>query len=225
MRPYFLSRKLSIDIWLVWCFYESLSWKSPEFFNSNPCHQPPGGWSWWNISSGFTSSLRQRKGLVSDRRLFVFKHNGLLTTYNGHYQSNFGSKNEPQVPHLSFGKVRPNPSWGGDGKSRVFNTPVIAFLESGSIWKEMAELPRVTSLMSQMCSSAFFVRKIHPKSNCHYKFELFKIACTLNSAKKIFILRSENGVTKKTPFNNQVVKGKHLDQNIILQKGDMSVTP
>ena len=82
--PYFLTGKMGIDFWLFWCCYKPLSWKSPQLFNSNPCHQPPEGWSWWNISSGFTSSLRQRKGLVSDRRLFVFKHNGLLTTYNGH---------------------------------------------------------------------------------------------------------------------------------------------
>jgi len=43
---------------------------------------------------------------------------------------------------------------------------------------------------------------------------------------KIVFFRRENGIMKKIPFNyKQVVKGKHLEQNIILQKRDVIVVP
>lgn len=43
---------------------------------------------------------------------------------------------------------------------------------------------------------------------------------------EIVILRRENGVMKKILFNyDQVAKGKHLEQNIILQRGDVIVVP
>jgi len=49
---------------------------------------------------------------------------------------------------------------------------------------------------------------------------------TFASPRKIVILRRQNGVMKKIAFNyNQVVQGKHLEQNIILQRGDVIVFP
>ncbi len=43
---------------------------------------------------------------------------------------------------------------------------------------------------------------------------------------KIYILRHENGVMKKIPFDyNEVEKGKNLAQNIILKRGDVIVVP
>ena len=49
---------------------------------------------------------------------------------------------------------------------------------------------------------------------------------TFASPRKIVILRRQNGVMKKIAFNyNQVVQGKHLEQNIILQRGDVIVVP
>jgi polysaccharide export outer membrane protein len=46
------------------------------------------------------------------------------------------------------------------------------------------------------------------------------------SPRKIVILRRENGVERKIPFNyNQVIKGKNLEQNIILKRGDVVVVP
>ena len=46
------------------------------------------------------------------------------------------------------------------------------------------------------------------------------------SDNKIYILRNENGVMKKIPFNyNEVEKGKKLAQNIVLRRGDVIVVP
>ena len=43
---------------------------------------------------------------------------------------------------------------------------------------------------------------------------------------KIYILRHENGVMKKIPFDyHEVEKGKNLVQNIILKRGDVIVVP
>ena len=44
--------------------------------------------------------------------------------------------------------------------------------------------------------------------------------------KKIYVLRSESGGQTKHPFNyNDVVKGNHPEQNILLQPGDTIVVP
>ena len=46
------------------------------------------------------------------------------------------------------------------------------------------------------------------------------------SSGKILIIRRENIATTKIPFNyKEVSKGKNLDQNIILQRGDVVVVP
>ena len=46
------------------------------------------------------------------------------------------------------------------------------------------------------------------------------------SPDKIFILRKVDGKDQKIPFDyNQVVNGKNLDQDIILQRGDVVVVP
>ena len=43
---------------------------------------------------------------------------------------------------------------------------------------------------------------------------------------KIYILRHENGVMKKIPFDyHEVEKGKNLAQNVILKRGDVIVVP
>ena len=44
--------------------------------------------------------------------------------------------------------------------------------------------------------------------------------------KKIYVLRSEGGKQVKHPFNyNEVVKGTHGEDNIVLQPGDTIVVP
>jgi polysaccharide biosynthesis/export protein len=44
--------------------------------------------------------------------------------------------------------------------------------------------------------------------------------------KKIAVMRTENGQTLRIPFNyNDVLNGKHLDQNILLKPGDTVVVP
>lgn len=44
--------------------------------------------------------------------------------------------------------------------------------------------------------------------------------------KKIYIMRTENGKTEQFRFNyDEVIKGKHLDQNIVLRPGDTVVVP
>jgi polysaccharide export outer membrane protein len=46
------------------------------------------------------------------------------------------------------------------------------------------------------------------------------------NAKKIYILRTENGNEIKLPFDyNAVIKGKHPEQNIVLRPGDTVVIP
>ena len=46
------------------------------------------------------------------------------------------------------------------------------------------------------------------------------------SVKKIYLLRNEGGKQKKYPFNyKDVVKGRHQEQNIVLQPGDTVVVP
>jgi polysaccharide export outer membrane protein len=46
------------------------------------------------------------------------------------------------------------------------------------------------------------------------------------SEKEIHILRQENDDTVKIPFNyKEVLKGKNLEQNIVLQRGDVVVVP
>ncbi|MGA1985502.1 MAG: polysaccharide biosynthesis/export family protein [Candidatus Sulfotelmatobacter sp.] len=49
---------------------------------------------------------------------------------------------------------------------------------------------------------------------------------TFANTKKIYVLRMENGVERKLPVNyKQMVKGKNLNQNIVLKAGDMVVVP
>ncbi len=49
---------------------------------------------------------------------------------------------------------------------------------------------------------------------------------TFANTKKIYILRVENGVQQKLRVNyKQLVKGKSMNQNIVLRAGDMVVVP
>jgi len=49
---------------------------------------------------------------------------------------------------------------------------------------------------------------------------------TFANTKKIYILREENGVEKKIRVNyKRLVKGKSMNQNILLEPGDMVVVP
>jgi polysaccharide export outer membrane protein len=68
----------------------------------------------------------------------------------------------------------------------------------------MALLPHMTML--QALSSAGFTQFANPK--------------------RIYLLRTENGQQVKLPFNyKEVVKGRHPEQNIMLQPGDTVVVP
>jgi polysaccharide export outer membrane protein len=49
---------------------------------------------------------------------------------------------------------------------------------------------------------------------------------TFANTKKIYILRVENGVEQKIRVNyKRLVKGKSMNQNILLKPGDMVVVP
>jgi polysaccharide export outer membrane protein len=46
------------------------------------------------------------------------------------------------------------------------------------------------------------------------------------NTKKIYVLRQESGAQKKLPINyKQVIKGEHMEQNILLKPGDTIVVP
>ncbi len=94
--------------------------------------------------------------------------------------------------------------------------------------------PRVTVVVAAMNSRRIFVTGEVTHTGTMALLPHMTMLQALSSAgftqfanlKKIYILRLENGRQVKLPFNyKDVVKGKHPEENILLQPGDTVVVP
>lgn len=94
--------------------------------------------------------------------------------------------------------------------------------------------PRVTVVVTAMNSRRIFVTGEVTHSGAIALLPGMTILQALSSAgftqfanlKGIYLLRMENGRQVKMPFNyKEVVKGRHPEQNILLQRGDTVVVP
>jgi len=94
--------------------------------------------------------------------------------------------------------------------------------------------PRVTVVVTAMNSRRIFVTGEVTHSGAIALLPGMTILQALSSAgftqfanvKGIYLLRMENGKQVKMPFNyKEVVKGRHPEQNILLQRGDTVVVP
>ena len=94
--------------------------------------------------------------------------------------------------------------------------------------------PRVTVVVTAMNSRRIFVTGEVAHSGAIALLPGMTILQALSSAgftqfanlKGIYLLRMENGRQVKMPFNyKEVVKGRHPEQNILLQRGDTVVVP
>jgi polysaccharide export outer membrane protein len=94
--------------------------------------------------------------------------------------------------------------------------------------------PRVTVVVTAMNSRRIFVTGEVTHSGAIALLPGMTILQALSSAgftqfanlKGIYLLRTENGKQVKMPFNyKDVVKGRHPEQNILLQRGDTVVVP
>ncbi|MFZ1008413.1 MAG: polysaccharide biosynthesis/export family protein [Candidatus Sulfotelmatobacter sp.] len=94
--------------------------------------------------------------------------------------------------------------------------------------------PRVTVVVTAMNSRRIFVTGEVTHSGPIALLPGMTILQALSSAgftqfanlKGIYLLRTENGRQVKMPFNyKEVVKGRHPEQNILLQRGDTVVVP
>lgn len=100
--------------------------------------------------------------------------------------------------------------------------------------KRYVTAPRVTVVVTQTNSHRIYVvgEVMHsgPISLSHDMTPLQALATAglsqFANAKKIYILRTENGQTRKISFNyKQVIKGEAMSQNILLKPGDTVVVP
>lgn len=100
--------------------------------------------------------------------------------------------------------------------------------------KKYVATPRVTVLVTQANSHRIYVvgEVLHsgPISLSHDMTPLQALSTAgfsqFANTKKIYILRIENGQTRKLPFNyKQVIKGEATWQNILLKPGDTVVVP
>jgi polysaccharide export outer membrane protein len=94
--------------------------------------------------------------------------------------------------------------------------------------------PRVTVVVVAMNSRRIFVtgEVVHPGTMAllPHMTMLQALSSTgftqFANPKRIYLLRTENGQQVKLPFNyKEVVKGRHPEQNIMLQPGDTVVVP
>ena len=104
---------------------------------------------------------------------------------------------------------------------------------TGKLKKYIAD-PRVTVVVTAMNSRRIFVTGEVTHSGAIALLPGMTILQALSSAgftqfanlKGIYLLRMENGRQVKMPFNyKEVVKGRHPEQNILLQRGDTVVVP
>jgi polysaccharide biosynthesis/export protein len=125
--------------------------------------------------------------------------------------------------------------------------PLISDVQAGGLTPEalrdrireqatkFVEDPSVTVVVKQINSRRVFVTGMvskpgaYPLSNPTTVLQLLSMAGGVNEfadAKKIIVMRTENGLQKAYPFNyKDVSRGKSLKQNIQLQPGDTVVVP
>lgn len=94
--------------------------------------------------------------------------------------------------------------------------------------------PRVTVIVTQMNSQRVFLLGEVTHTGAVPLLPNMTVLQALSSAgftqfanlKAIYVLRVENGKQSKLPFNyKQVIKGEHMEQNILLKPGDTIVVP
>ena len=67
---------------------------------------------------------------------------------------------------------------------------------------------------------------VNPRVDVMQALSLAGGTTTFSSPNDIFVLRRENGEQRALPFQlNNVMRGRDLDQNIVLQSGDVVVVP
>ena len=125
--------------------------------------------------------------------------------------------------------------------------PLISDVQAGGLTPELlrdrireqatkfVEDPSVTVVVKQINSRRVYVTGMvgkpgaYPISNPTTVLQLLSMAGGVNefaNAKKIMVMRNENGQQKAYKFNyKDVVKGQNLKQNILLQPGDTVVVP
>jgi polysaccharide export outer membrane protein len=125
--------------------------------------------------------------------------------------------------------------------------PLISDVQAGGLTPELlrdsireqatkfVEDPTVTVVVKQINSRRVYVTGMvgkpgaYPISNPTTVLQLLSMAGGVNefaNAKKIMVMRNENGQQKAYKFNyKDVVKGQNLKQNILLQPGDTVVVP
>ncbi len=100
--------------------------------------------------------------------------------------------------------------------------------------KKFVSDPRVTVVVTQMNSQRVFVTGEVAHSGAVNLLPDMTVLQALANAgftqfantKKIYVLRSENGVQKKLPVNyKKLIKGEASDQNFLLKPGDTIVVP
>jgi polysaccharide export outer membrane protein len=100
--------------------------------------------------------------------------------------------------------------------------------------KKYLDDPRVTVVVAQMNSQKFFVTgevqhtgALPLTPNMTVLQALATSGLTqFASTKKIYVLRTTNGVEQRFPVNyKQLVKGKDMSQNVRLRPGDTVVVP
>lgn len=100
--------------------------------------------------------------------------------------------------------------------------------------KRYVEDPRVTVVVAQMNSRKFFVTGEVQRTGAMQLLPNMTVLQALASSgltqfantKKIYVLRSVNGVQQKLPVDyKKLVKGRNMAQNVILKPGDTIVVP
>ena len=100
--------------------------------------------------------------------------------------------------------------------------------------KQYVEDPRVTVVVTQMNSRKFFVTGEVQRTGAMQLLPNMTVLQALASSgltqfantKKIYVLRSVNGVPQRIPVNyKELVKGKDISLNIALKPGDTIVVP
>lgn len=100
--------------------------------------------------------------------------------------------------------------------------------------KKYVNDPRVTVVVAQMNSQKFFVTgEVQHTGTMTLVPNMTVLQALANAGltpfaheKKIYVLRSVNGVQQKLPVNyKQLMKGKSMTQNVLLKPGDTIVVP
>ena len=114
-------------------------------------------------------------------------------------------------------------------------TPMQLTAEIRDRLKSFVNDPRVTVIVTAINRRRVYVLGEVPRPGAYPLLPNMTVLQAISSCggfteyanpKKVYVLRTENGVSKKYPFNyKQVVKGEHIAQNIALKAGDTIVVP